>query len=246
VREAYLQRGFAEFVGTFTLVFVGAGSIIATSGGNLTVIALAHGLAIGVMASAVGHISGGHFNPAVTFGFLVTRRIEPYLAAVYWFAQLVAAILAAFLLDALLPQSQTDAVNLGAPQIGNGIGAGAGFVLEVVLTFFLVWVIFATAADPRGTFASIAGLAIGFTITLDIFIGGPYTGAAMNPARALGPQLVGDVWSDAWVWWVGPLLGAALAALLYDRLYLRPLSPEPVGPPETGLDEPRPGETAAM
>jgi aquaporin Z len=246
VRAAFLQRGVAEFVGTFTLVFVGAGSIIATHGGNLTGIALAHGLAIGVMASAVGHISGGHFNPAVTFGFVVTRRIEIHLAAVYWFAQLTAAILAAFLLSAVLPQSQTDAVNLGAPALGSGIGAGGGVVIEAVLTFFLVWVIFACAADPRGTFASIAGLAIGFTITLDIFMGGAYTGAAMNPARALGPELVQNIWSDAWVWWVGPGIGAAAAALLYDRLYLRPVSPEPVGPPETGLEEPRPGEAAAM
>jgi glycerol uptake facilitator-like aquaporin len=107
-------------------------------------------------------------------------------------------------------------------------------------------VIFATAADPRGTFASIAGLAIGLTITLDIYMGGPYTGAAMNPARAFGPDLVQNVWSDAWVWWVGPLAGGALAALLYEYLYLRPVSPEPVGAPETGLDEPRPGDAAAM
>jgi aquaporin TIP len=246
VRSALLQRGIAEFVGTFTLIFVGAGSIIATQGTNLTAIGLAHGLAIGVMASAVGHISGGHFNPAVTFGFVVTRRIEPRLAATYWFAQLVAAVLAAFMLTWLLPQSQVDAVNLGVPAVGNGIGAGSAVVIEAVLTFFLVWVIFATAADPRGTFASIAGLAIGLTITLDIYIGGVYTGAAMNPARAFGPDLVQNVWSDAWVWWVGPLVGGALAALLYEYLYLRPVSPEPVGPPETGLEEPRPGDAAAM
>jgi MIP family channel proteins len=246
VREAFLQRGIAEFVGTFTLIFVGAGSIIATQGGNLTAIGLAHGLAIGVMASAVGHISGGHFNPAVTLGFVVTRRIEARLAATYWFAQLIGAVLAAFMLTWLLPQSQVDAVNLGAPAVGNGIGAGSAVVIEAVLTFFLVWVIFATAADPRGTFASIAGLAIGLTITLDIYIGGPYTGAAMNPARAFGPDLVQNYWSDAWVWWVGPLIGGALAALLYEYLYLRPVSPEPVGPPETGLEEPRPGDTAAM
>ena len=246
MREALLQRGLAEFVGTFTLIFVGAGSIIATQGGNLTAIGLAHGLAIGVMASAVGHISGGHFNPAVTLGFVLTRRIEARLAATYWFAQLVAAVLAAFMLTWLLPQNQVDAVNLGAPAVGNGIGAGSAVVIEGVLTFFLVWVIFATAADPRGTFASIAGLAIGLTITLDIYIGGLYTGAAMNPARAFGPDLVQNVWSDAWVWWVGPLVGGALAALLYEYLYLRPVSPEPVGPPETGLDEPRPGDTAAM
>jgi aquaporin TIP len=245
VRSALLQRGVAEFIGTFTLIFVGAGSIIATQGGNLTAIGLAHGLAIGVMASAVGHISGGHFNPAVTFGFVVTRRMEARLAATYWFAQLIGAVVAAFMLSWLLPQNQVDAVNLGAPAVGNGIGAGSAVVIEGVLTFFLVWVIFATAADPRGTFASIAGLAIGLTITLDIYIGGVYTGAAMNPARAFGPDLVQNVWSDAWVWWVGPLVGGALAALLYEHLYLRPVSPEPVGPPETGLEEPRPGDAAA-
>jgi aquaporin TIP len=246
VRSALLQRGVAEFVGTFTLIFVGAGAIIATQGGNLTAIGLAHGLAIGVMASAVGHISGGHFNPAVTLGFVVTRRIEPRLAATYWFAQLIGAVLAAFMLTWLLPQSQVDAVNLGAPAVGGGIGAGSAVVIEGILTFFLVWVIFATAADPRGTFASIAGLAIGLTITLDIYIGATYTGAAMNPARAFGPDLVQNYWSDAWVWWVGPLVGGALAALLYEYLYLRPVSPEPVGPPETGLEEPRPGDAAAM
>jgi aquaporin TIP len=241
-----LRRGAAEFVGTFTLIFVGAGSIIATQGTNLTAIGLAHGLAIGVMASAVGHISGGHFNPAVTFGFWVTRRIESHLAAAYWFFQLTGALIAALLLDALLPNQQVDAVNLGAPAIGNGIGAGAGVVIEGILTFFLVWVIFATAADPRGAFATISGLAIGLTITLDIYIGGAYTGAAMNPARAFGPDLVQNYWTDAWVWWVGPLVGGALAAFAYDRLYLRPLAPEPPGPAETGLDEPRPGDAAAL
>ena len=245
MRSALLQRGIAEFVGTFTLIFVGAGAIIATQGSNLTAIGLAHGLAIAVMASAVGHISGGHFNPAITLGFVVTRRIEPRLAATYWFAQLIGAVVAAFMLSWLLPQGPVNDVNLGAPAVGNGIGAGSAVVIEAVLTFFLVWVVFATAADPRGAFASIAGLAIGLTITLDIYIGGPYTGAAMNPARAFGPDLVQNYWTDAWVWWVGPLVGGALAALLYEHLYLRPVSPEPVGPPETGLEEPRPGDAAA-
>ena len=105
--------------------------------------------------------------------------------------------------------------------------------------------IFATAADPRGTFKSIAGLAIGFTITLDILMGGPLTGAAMNPARAFGPELVQNFWGAAWIYYVGPALGAVAAAMLYELLYLRPLAPEPVGPPETGVREPRPGETAA-
>jgi glycerol uptake facilitator-like aquaporin len=117
--------------------------------------------------------------------------------------------------------------------------------LEAILTFFLVWVVFATVADPRGTFKSIAGLAIGLTVTLDVLAGGPLTGAAVNPARAFGPQLVEGVWSDFWIYYVGPIVGGAVAALAYDWLYLRPLAPAPVGPPETGPVEPRPGETAA-
>jgi MIP family channel proteins len=238
-----LRRAVAEFVGTFALVFVGAGSIAVS--GRLTDVALAHGLVIGVMASAVGHISGGHFNPAVTLGFVVTRRMAVRLAAAYWLAQFTAAILGALMLKWALPAGLGDRSNLGAPALGPGVGSGEGLVIEAVLTFFLVWVIFATAADPRGSFKSIAGLAIGFTITLDIFFGGPLTGAAMNPARALGPQLVQDFWSDGWIWYLGPAIGAVAAATLYEYLYLRPLEPEPVGPPETGLQEPRPGETAA-
>jgi aquaporin Z len=244
VQRDPVQRGFAEFVGSFALTFVGAGAIAVTGGDDLVAIALAHGLVIGVMASAVGHISGGHFNPAVTFGFLVARRMDPALALVYWVSQLLGAVLGALLLLVVVPDDLTDAVNLGVPALGEGVGPGAGFLLEAILTFFLVWVIFATAADPRGTFKSIAGLAIGLTITLDILIGGPLTGAAMNPGRAFGPQLVGGEWADGWIWYLGPLLGGGLGALLYEYLYLRPPRPVPVGPPETGLEEPRPGDTA--
>jgi aquaporin TIP len=238
-----LRRAAAEFVGAFMLVFVGVGSIAVADG--LTPVALAHGLAIAVMVSAVGHISGGHFNPAVTFGFLVTRRMAVRLAVVYWAAQLSAAAVAALLVRAIYPGATVDRIKLGVPALGHGFGAGGGLVMEAVLTFFLVWVVFATAADERGTFKSIAGLAIGLTITADILIGGPLTGAAMNPARAFGPQLVGGHWSDAWIYYAGPLLGGAAAALAYEYLYLRPLAPVPVGPEETGLEEPRPGETAA-
>jgi glycerol uptake facilitator-like aquaporin len=144
----------------------------------------------------------------------------------------------------VLPGNTDDTIKLGAPALGQGVGSGEGLVIEAVLTFFLVWVVFATAADPRGAFKSIAGLAIGFTITLDVLMGGALTGAAMNPARALGPMLVHNTWDDFWVWIVGPLAGATVAALLYELLYLKPPSPEVVGTPESGLDEPRPGETA--
>ena len=236
-----LRRAFAEFVGAFTLIFVGVGSIVFGSSSGLLGIALAHGLAIAVMASAVGHISGGHFNPAVTLGFLVTRRIAPSLAVAYWAAQLAGATLAALALRLTFP----DEANLdsGVPVVAT-IGNGSAIVLEAIATFFLVWVIFATAADPGGAFKSIAGLAIGLTITIDILAIGPLTGAAMNPARSLGPELVFNVWSDFWVYLVGPLLGAAVAAIAYDRLYLGPARPAPVGPPETGVLEPRPGDAA--
>ncbi|MDX6439171.1 MAG: aquaporin [Gaiellaceae bacterium] len=236
-----LRRGIAELIGTFTLIFVGMGSIVFASSGLLGV-ALAHGLAIAIMVSAVGHISGGHFNPAVTFGFLVTRRIAPSLAAVYWVAQLSGALLGALALRATFPdQANLDA---GVPVLNASIGSGSGLLLEAILTFLLVWVIFATAVDPGGAFKSIAGLAIGLTITIDILAAGPLTGAAMNPARALGPELVQNVWSDFWVYIIGPGAGAAVAALLYDRLYLRPLAPVPVGVPESGVLEPRPGDAA--
>lgn len=243
------QRVAAEFVGTFALVFVGAGAVMA--GGEVVGIALAHGLILAVMISAVGHISGGHFNPAVTLGFLITGRMDPVMAVAYWVTQFAAATVAALLLWGTFPDQLIDAANLGAPSLlapsseFGEIAPVAGLVIEAVLTFFLVWVVFATAADPRGTFKSIAGLAIGFTIAADILIAGPFTGAAMNPARAFGPELVGNAWGDFWIWYVGPLVGGALGALAYEFLYLRPLGPEPVGPPETGLEEPRPGQTAA-
>src|SRR5437588_12394766 len=180
-----LRRGFAEFVGTFTLIFVGAGSILALTtlflpaitsaeaqgvygGLTLVAVALAHGLSIAVMVSAVGHISGGHFNPAITVGFLVTRRIKPALAVLYWLAQFGGAALAALLVRDLLPRASSEAVHLGVPALGGGVDASAGFALEAIFTFFLVWVVFATAVDPAGTFKSIAGLAIGLTITIDI------------------------------------------------------------------------------
>jgi aquaporin TIP len=240
--QDYLRRAAAEFIGTFALIFVGAGSIGFAR--TLTDIALAHGLVIAVFVSAFGFISGGHFNPAVTLGFLVTRRITVRLAVLYWIVQFGGAVVAALLLKWVLPNSIETQSSLGAPLLGSGIGSGAAVVVEAVLTFFLVLVVFATAVDPRGAFQQIAGLAIGFTISLDILMGGVLTGAAMNPARAFGPQLVGDHWKHFWVWYIGPFAGGVIAASVYELLYLRPVRPAPVGPPETGLEEPRAGDAA--
>jgi aquaporin Z len=238
----YLRRTTAEFIGTFALIFVGAGAVPFAR--TTTDIALANGLVIAVMVSAFGLISGGFFNPAVTLGFVVTRRIATPLAVAYWVAQFAGAALAALLLKWVLPKAAADGTHLGVPALAS-ISAGKGVAVEAVLTFFLVWVIFATAVDPRGTFKQIAGLAIGLTIVFDALLGIGLTGGAMNPARAFGPQLVANHWANGWVWYVGPLAGAAVAALLYEGLYLGPPKPEPVGPPETGVEEEAPG-TAAL
>jgi MIP family channel proteins len=240
-----LRRGAAEFIGTFALVFVGAGAVLAagpTAEPGVVGVALAYGLAVAVMVSAVGHISGGHFNPAITLGFLVTGRLHPVLAVIYWIVQFAGAIAAAALLRWFFDDATEG--SLGTPVLAPNIEPEAGLIIEAILTFFLVWVVFATAADPRGTFKSIAGLAIGLTITMDVLMGGPLTGAAMNPARALGPELLSNTWDDFWIWYVGPLSGAVIAAVAYEVLYLRPVQPAVVGPPDTGVEEPRPGDTA--
>ena len=239
----YLRRGAAEFIGTFALIFVGGGSVAFAR--TLTDIALANGLVIVVFVSALGFISGGHFNPAVTLGFLVTKRIAPLLAVWYWLMQFGAAAIAALLLKWVLPGAIEKQAHLGAPALGGGISTGGAVVVEAVLTFFLVFVVFATAVDPRGAFKQIAGIAIGLTITLDVLMGGVLTGAAMNPARAFGPQLLSNTWSHFWVWYIGPFAGGVIAASLYELLYLRAAHPlVPVGPPETGVEEPRPGDAA--
>ena len=237
VDESVARRSVAEFVGTFTLIFIGGGAGI-VSGQDIVAVALANGLAIGIMVSNLGHISGGHFNPSITLGFLATKRITVTLAVAYWGAQLLGAISAAFLLRFLF--NETSVRYGAAPSVH--ITDGRAFVLEAVMTVFLVWAVWATAVDPRGAFKSIAGLAIGLTITMDVFVGGRVTGAAMNPARALGPELAGNIWSGWWIYWVGPFAGALLAALVYEYLYLRPLAPSVVGTPESGVDEPRPGD----
>jgi MIP family channel proteins len=223
-----LQRAVAESIGAFTLTFIGAGAAAAAytvHDPSLIGVAVANGLAIGVMVCALGHISGGHFNPAVTFGFVVARKIKPALAGVYWVAQFAGAALAALLVKSVLPGTITEATKLGVPALGNGVGPGSGMVLEAILTFFLVLVVFGAAVDTRGPFNAVAGLAIGITIAIDVLFGGPFTGAAMNPSRAFGPQLVGDHWSHGWVWYVGPLLGGAVAALLYQFVFLRAAEP---------------------
>src|SRR4051794_22562913 len=206
---------FVEFIGAFMLTFMGAGAIVATQGGDLVAIALAHGLAIGLMVMAAGHISGGHFNPAVTIGMWVTRRIETNNAIMYIIAQLAGALAGAGVLTLTFRDVERNAVNLGVPAVGPNMSATNALVMEIVLTFLLMFVIFGTAVDSR-TPKAITGLCIGLAITMDIFAGGGVSGAAMNPSRWFGVAVVQQDWSDAWVWWVGPIVGAILGALVFN------------------------------
>ncbi len=208
-----------EVIGTFALIFIGVGSIL-ESNGNLVTIGLAHGLAIAVMVAASGHISGGAFNPAVAFGLMIARKLAPGRAALYILAEIVGAVLASLALLAIFPTSVTDAAHLGVPAVSAGFSENNAFIAEVIASFFLMYVIFGVAIDKRGP-ATIAGLAIGLTITIDIFAVGGVSGAAMNPARWFGPALVGGTWTSWWVYLTAPVFGCVLAAGLYQYLFLR-------------------------
>ena len=217
-----LRRGTAEFIGTFSLTFFGAAAIMVGSAGLLGS-ALAYGLAMALAVTFFGHLSGGYFNPAITLGLLVTRRIEAGLAGLYWLMQLAGSTVAALLLWWIFPKEAITPTRLGAPLLNNLIGQGAGFTLEAILTGFVVLAVFATAIADRGVFGGVAGFAIGLVVAIGVLAGGPLTGGAMNPARAFGPELVYRVWeSYTWIYYAGPAVGAVLAALLYEWLFLRP------------------------
>ncbi len=211
----------AELIGTFTLIFIGVGAIAANSlsGGasGLTGIALAHGLAIAVMVSATGAISGGHLNPAVTIGLFCAQKIDAINAVGYVLAQCVGAILAAFFIKLCVPADTLMAVGMGTPALSAGITPTMGLLTEIILTFFLVFVVYGTAVDKRAP--KMAGLFIGLTVTLDILMGGPISGAAMNPARHLGPALLGGGLQNMWIYWVGPIIGGILAAVTYKNIF---------------------------
>jgi len=207
----------AEFISTFALVFVGVGAIAVDSmiGGKsgLIGVALAHGLVLAVMISATMAISGGHVNPAVTIGAWAAKKIDTVNAIGYILAQCLGAVVAAFLIKFVVPIDSLIAVHMGTPELGNGISVSQGIIAETVLTFFLMFVVYGTAIDRRAP--KMGGLFIGLTVTLDILVGGPISGAAMNPARHLGPALMGGPTEHIWLYWVGPVAGSVLAALLY-------------------------------
>src|SRR5258705_7286280 len=224
------QKLIAEFTGTFALIFFGAGAVCvdmqlrtnATGGIGLLAIALAYGLAIAILVSARGRISGGHFNPAVTIGFWVTKKLSTMDTLFYWLAQLAGAAAAAFLLRSVIPEEVWRSVALGTPELMRDFPSWAGLALEATTTFFLVFVVFATAVDERGAFRAIAGFGIGLTMTLGIVVAGPETGAGFNPGRAFWPAVAAGHWLYRLFFRVGPMGGGFLAGLVYDSGFLKP------------------------
>ncbi len=211
----------AEFLGTFALVFIGAGAVLVNglTGGavGLLGIALAHGLVLMCMIYSLAGISGAHFNPAVTIALALNKRIEGMKALGYIVSQLVGASAAGFLLLFLFP-SATSAQLYGFP---TAPAMGFGIALEAVLTFFLLSAVYGLAVNKKAP-AGMFGLGIGLVLTFDILVGGTQTGGAMNPARAFGPALASGIWGPQLIYWIGPLIGALVASMIYEYLLAEP------------------------
>jgi MIP family channel proteins len=213
----------AEFVGIFALVFVGGGAIMMAQGpaanGGLVAVALAHGLILALMVSATMNVSGGHLNPAVTLSLLLARRIAPAMAAIHVAAQILGAVSAALLLEASMPDAVFAAVRGGGQAVALDVTFTQAILLEAIATFFLVFVIYGTAVTSEAP--KVGGFAIGLTIAADILAIGPLTGASMNPARSFGPAFATGIWEGQAVYWIGPIAGAVVAALVWEFLLLK-------------------------
>ncbi|CAN6314065.1 unnamed protein product [Urochloa humidicola] len=219
-----LKAAFAEFISTLIFVFAGQGSGMAfskLSGGGATTpaglisAAVAHAFALFVAVSVGANISGGHVNPAVTFGAFVGGNITLFRGLLYWVAQLLGSTVACFLLRFSTGGLATGTFGL------TGISVWEALVLEIVMTFGLVYTVYATAVDPKkGSLGTIAPIAIGFIVGANILVGGAFDGASMNPAVSFGPALVSWSWGYQWVYWVGPLIGGGLAGVIYEVVFI--------------------------
>jgi aquaporin Z len=219
----------AEAAGTFMFIFIGAGAIVATEGSDLVAIALAHGLGLAVAVSSFGALSGAHFNPAVTFGLAIAGKHPWPRVPTYWIAQAVGGLVAGFALRYVFEfaPSALDRTHIGTPALGGGVTVAIAIVVEAILTVFLLWAVFGTAVSPLAP--RIAGFGIGLVVAADILVGGPITGAAMNPARWLTAVAAG--FYDNWyVYFIGPVVGGALAGLSYRYVFAPPEDRAPATP----------------
>ena len=237
MRDA-VRHFVAEIIGTFALVFFGGLSIMMANGTGapasvaVIIVALAHGLIYGSLVTALMRVSG-HFNPAVTAAFVVARRLSGMLAGIYLAAQVIGAVLAAYVLKMVVPMAAFTATRGGSQIISLEITGGQAFALEAIATFFLVWVVFGSAVDSRSP--RVGGLAVGATLTVALLTLAPLTGGSLNPARSLGPAVASGIFEGQLIFWTAPLLGGLVAGVLYDQLFLR-RHREPVdhGAMETG------------
>ena len=231
-RGNMLRAGLAELVGTFFLVYTGtATAVAATTGATIAgeapdslSVALAFGLVLAALVGALGPVSGAHLNPAVTLGLSVIGKFPWRFAPTYMTAQLIGAILGAMATWLTLGAAARDQARLGATYPAEGISDGRAFLVEAFITFLLVFVIVAVATDDRANVA-VASTSIGFALVAAVLIGGPSTGGAANPVRALGPMIVSFDLSSAWVYLLAPLVGGVAAALLYDKVVARASAP---------------------
>lgn len=227
-----IAKCLAEFIGTFTLTFIGAGSICLNvfnpDSIGLLGIAIAHGLALCVMISALGHISGGKFNPAVSLGLVAGGKLPIKNGLIEIVSQVIGAIVAALCLKVIFPEAVAKAAELGTPALGKGISPLVGIFAEAIMTFFLVIAVFGTAIDRHGSWKAVAGFGIGCAVLFGILAFGGVTGAAMNPARAFGPALISGFWSAHYVYWIGPIIGGIVAGIVYSRFMLSPDQKQPV------------------
>lgn len=216
------QKFISEAVATFALVFVGAGAVLANEvsgdGFGFLGVALAHGLVLLAMTYAVYHLSGAHINPAVTIALWATGKVKTGVGFGYIVAQLVGSVVAALLLKVVFPGIAMEGF-LGDTSLAPGVTPGAGILVEAILTFFLVFAVFGTIVDKRGS-AHHAGLVLGATLALGNLLGGPLTGGALNPARSFGPAFLSNHWMLHYVYWVGPVLGGLVAAFVYYFSFL--------------------------
>ena len=215
-----LRAPAAEFIGTALFVLVGAGSVVANVSGaaGQVGVALAHGVGLAVLVTIMMPISGGHLNPAVSVALWIGQQIDLKTLGKYVAAQLLGAIVGALLIKALFPASLGRIASLGTPQMSGAMGLYTGIALEALFTFFLVSAVFGTCVNPQAQ--RVGGFAIGLTVLAVALGGGNLTGAVMNPARAFGPALVSLDWVSQGVYWVGPLIGAAVAAAAWKYLLL--------------------------
>ncbi|KAF9615529.1 hypothetical protein IFM89_024156 [Coptis chinensis] len=227
-----LKAYLAEFISTLLFVFAGVGSAIAYSKltsdaaldpAGLVAVALAHAFALFVGVSMAANISGGHLNPAVTFGLAIGGHITILTGIFYWVAQLLGSIIACFLLKFV-----TSAATVPTHGVADGMSSIGGVIMEIIITFALVYTVYATAADPKkGSLGTIAPIAIGFIVGANILAAGPFSGGSMNPARSFGPAVASGDFSGNWIYWVGPLIGGGLAGLIYGDVFIGSYAPLP-------------------